>query len=662
MDALKVAQWFNSHEEWLMLRMLDYAKKQGFTRYTSTLAEAWRMAVTGLSATLIEALATSPEPPELAADEDFTRDPMASFGILEARLHRHRGITLPMFLGMMKYCRQAYQDLAETAPFPESEKKTLRLYLDRMFDRIELGFCSEWSQQSQKDQLEQLQASNRQLTNEKNLYLTLFESLHAPVLFFSPDHQLVNLNHAANQLFSNPPKPGAAYYNAALPTAELSWLSQRIQELQAQCSETCCTTQIRVKDQFKHFQVRVKGMLDVSDKFIGTVVILEDVSVLKKAEDQTREAMDFYLQLFEDFPALIWRAGLDAKCNYFNRTWLEFTGRTMEQEAGDGWAEGVHPEDLEHCLQIYLESFAARRPFAMEYRLRHHSGEYRWLNDIGRPFFDLEGNFAGYIGSCYDITEAKSSQEQKNQLLQELQRSNQELEHFAYIASHDLQEPLRMITGYLQLLSRRYQGKLDQDAEEFIGFAVDGARRMEALIKDLLAFSRIERKGKPLQPVACSPILATVLNNLKTSLDESAALLSIGHLPTVQADPGQLTQLLQNLVHNAIKFRGEAPPRITIEAEPRGTDWEFSVRDNGIGIAPRHRERVFQIFQRLHPIGQYPGTGIGLAFCKKIVERHGGRIWVEGEEGEGTCIRFILPGAAERENAERANASLPQAS
>lgn len=662
MDALRVAQWVTSHEEWLMLRMLDYAKKQGFTRYTSTLAEAWRLAVTGLSATLNEALAASVEPPEFAADEDFTQDPIAGFGILEARMHRNRGITLPTFLGMMKYCRQAYQDLAEEGPFPEGEKKNLRLYLDRLFDRIELGFCSEWSQQSQKSQLEELQAANRTLTNEKNLYLTLFESLHAPVLFFSPEHQLVNLNHAANLLFANPSQPGAGYYRSELPAAELTWLSQSLKDFEPQASETCFTTRLQVKDESRHFQVRLKRMLDVSDKFIGTVVILEDVSELTKAESQIRQARDFYLQLFEDFPALIWRAGLDAKCNYFNRTWLEFTGRSMEQEAGDGWAEGVHPEDMEHCLRIYLDSFAARIPFAMEYRLRHHSGEYRWLNDIGRPFFDLDGNFAGYIGSCYDITEAKRGQDQKSQLLQEVQRSNQELEHFAYIASHDLQEPLRMITGYLQLICRRYQGKLDQEAEEFIGFAVDGARRMEALIKDLLAFSRIGRKGKPLQPVACSQILDTVLNNLKISLDESAALLSSGPLPTVLADPGQLTQLLQNLVHNAIKFRGEAPPRIAIEAVPRGTSWEFSVRDNGIGIAPRHRERIFQIFQRLHPIGQYPGTGIGLAFCKKIVERHGGEIWVEGEEGEGTCIRFLLPAAAEIGEAGRANESLPQAS
>ena len=225
----------------------------------------------------------------------------------------------------------------------------------------------------------------------------------------------------------------------------------------------------------------------------------------------------------------------------------------------------------------------------------------------------------------------------------ELQRSNAELEQFAYVASHDLQEPLRMVTSYLQLLERRYKEKLDQDAEDFIGFAVDGASRMQTLIQDLLTYSRVGTRGAAFEPTDCDEVLSRVLTNLEVAIEESGAEISSGTLPNIAVDASQLSQLLQNLIGNAIKFRGDSPPRIRIEAQRRDEDWLFSVRDNGIGIDPRHGERIFQVFQRLHGIGQYQGTGIGLAVCKKIAERHRGQIWVESEEGAGATFYFTIP-------------------
>jgi len=226
---------------------------------------------------------------------------------------------------------------------------------------------------------------------------------------------------------------------------------------------------------------------------------------------------------------------------------------------------------------------------------------------------------------------------------EDLKRSNAELEEFAYVASHDLQEPLRMVASFTQLLARRYRGKLDKDADEFIAYAVDGANRMQQLLNDLLAYSRVGTRGRPLVPVDCNSVLAKARANLFMSLEESGAKLSSDPLPMVRGDEVQLVQLFQNLIANALKFRGANPPEIQIATQETDDSWIFAVRDNGIGIAPAHQQRIFLIFQRLHPRSEYAGTGIGLAICKKIVERHGGRIWVESEPGHGATFYFSLP-------------------
>jgi signal transduction histidine kinase len=233
---------------------------------------------------------------------------------------------------------------------------------------------------------------------------------------------------------------------------------------------------------------------------------------------------------------------------------------------------------------------------------------------------------------------------------QELARSNSELEQFAYIASHDLQEPLRMITSYVQLLARRYKGQLDLTADEFINFAVEGAERMRILINDLLTYSRVTTHGKPFAPTDCTTILDHALTNLEVAIEENGAVISHDDLPTVMADATQMTRLLQNLIGNAIKFHQVGiKPQIHISAERAGAEWTFSVRDNGIGIAPEYFDDIFMIFQRLHSREEYAGTGIGLAVCKKIVERHGGRIWVESEPGKGSTFHFTIP--ADRDSA-----------
>jgi light-regulated signal transduction histidine kinase (bacteriophytochrome) len=283
--------------------------------------------------------------------------------------------------------------------------------------------------------------------------------------------------------------------------------------------------------------------------------------------------------------------------------------------------------------------------------ITHQCDRIRTWNNLET---DLLRQLATQIGIALSQAQLLEQETKQREILA---NSNAELEQFAYVASHDLQEPLRMVTSYLQLLERRYKDKLDPKAEEFINYAVDGARRMQTLINDLLSFSRVRTKGKPFTSVDCHQVLQQAISNLKIAIEESNAIINCEQiLPQIFADATQLNQLFQNLIGNAIKFRSEISPIIEIgfvrnerKEEEEGDDshpspfYLFWVRDNGIGIEPQYRDRIFVIFQRLHGKAKYPGTGIGLAICKKIVERHGGRIWIESELNQGTTIFFTIP-------------------
>ena len=248
----------------------------------------------------------------------------------------------------------------------------------------------------------------------------------------------------------------------------------------------------------------------------------------------------------------------------------------------------------------------------------------------------------------YEVRQRMRTEQELEEQTQELARSNQELEKFAHIASHDLQEPLRMVSSYTQLLERRYKDKLDSDANEFIAYAVDGAKRMQTQINDLLAYSRVTSQGHSMEATDCSAIFQNAIANLAGSIEESGAVVTQDPLPTVPADDSQLTSVFQNLIGNGIKYRGEQAPQIHVSAVESGDEWMFSISDNGIGIDPQFAERIFEIFQRLHSKEEYAGTGIGLAICKKVVERHGGRIWVESEPGTGSTFWFTLPRGIEK--------------
>jgi len=284
---------------------------------------------------------------------------------------------------------------------------------------------------------------------------------------------------------------------------------------------------------------------------------------------------------------------------------------------------------LFHTIQRAAETLRRARD-DLEVQVRQRTEELRELN----------------ANLSVELDERRRAEQMLARYAEELERSNAELEQFAYVASHDLQEPLRMVASFTQLLGRRYRGKLDQDADEFISFAVDGANRMQHLINDLLAYSRVGTRGKPLVPTDCNAVFKQARDNLAKAVEETSTVIYQAPLPVVLGDEVQLLQVFQNLIANAIKFRGPDSPQIQVTADRQGTDWVFAIRDNGIGIAPEHQERIFSIFQRLHQRSEYPGTGIGLAICKKVVERHGGRIWVESQPGKGSTFYFSIPEAA----------------
>jgi PAS domain S-box-containing protein len=350
---------------------------------------------------------------------------------------------------------------------------------------------------------------------------------------------------------------------------------------------------------------------------------------------------------------IIWITNAGGEVERDIPSWRAYTGQSPREVRGLGWSDAVHPDDRRRVREVWQKAVNNRSLYDIEYRLRRHDGQYRMFAVRGVPVLAPDGSVLEWVGACTDITERKrieaELEQYRNNLeelvtrrTEQLARSNEELERFAYVASHDLQEPLRVVVGYVQLLQRRYGGRLDGEAGQFFAYIVEGVARMQQLITDLLDYSRLGIHGGPFGKVNLRAVVEAALANLKTTIDECAATIEVGEMPEVHGDESQLIRLFQNLIGNALKFRGEKPPHVRISAAREGEHWRFAVADNGIGIERQYWERIFVIFQRLHTRQKYPGTGIGLALCKRIVERHGGVIRVESRPGEGSIFYFTL--------------------
>jgi len=338
----------------------------------------------------------------------------------------------------------------------------------------------------------------------------------------------------------------------------------------------------------------------------------------------------------ESMPQKIFTATPAGDIDYFNPQWMEYTGLTFEQIKDWGWTQFVHPDDVEATVREWKRAVESGEPFHFQHRFRNAAGTYRWHLSRARAMRDQSGKITMWIGSNTDIHEQKETEE-------ELRRANEDLQQFAYSASHDLQEPIRNVAVYSEVIARRYEQILDSEGHQFLEFLREGGQRLATLVNDLLAYTRASMAELREESVSASQALNNSLKALDSAIREANAMVSIGELPEVHMDGVHLQQVFQNLIGNAIKYRADATPQIHISAQPADRAWCFSVRDNGIGIDPEYKEKIFGVFKRLSHDPKYSGTGIGLAICQRVVERYGGRIWVESEPGKGSTFRFTVP-------------------
>jgi len=406
--------------------------------------------------------------------------------------------------------------------------------------------------------------------------------------------------------------------------------------------------------------------LYMQDKFLGRRINNRDITDRKTAEEALRESYERIEDLYNNAPCgyhSLDRDGIFVRINDTELRWLGYPRHEVITKMK--FSDIITPDSL-RTFEEAFPIFKSRGWIKdLEFEMVRKDGTLLPVLLSASAIKDEKGNFIMSRSTMFDITELKRIEEELTKyrehledlvkqrtsalekMTHELARSNADLQQFAYAASHDLQEPLRTVAGFVKLLERRYKGKLDEKADEFINYTCEGVERMQLLIKDLLIYSQVDTKERVFKPINSSVALESAIRSLRSAIEENEAKVTYDPLPTVMADASQMSRLFQNLIGNAIKFCNEPPVRVHVSAKQKGDEWIFSVHDNGIGIEPEQADRIFVIFQRLHSREEYPGTGIGLAICKRIVERHGGRLWVDSELGKGSTFYFTLSAAKE---------------
>jgi PAS domain S-box-containing protein len=398
-----------------------------------------------------------------------------------------------------------------------------------------------------------------------------------------------------------------------------------------------------------HMASRGRAFSDEKGKPVRMTGVLVDVTEGKKAEQALRESEERFRNMADAAPVMIWTAGPDRSIEYVNKAWTEFTGRTRDQEIGTGWGQAVHPDDRDAFLTQYNECFEGHREFRAEFRLRRADGQYRAVRGRGVPRFAPDGSFRGFIGSCIDITDIREAQNELERRVQsrtaELAETNRELEAFTYSVSHDLRAPLRHINAYAQVLEEDYGEKLDTEAKKYLSRIQGGAKRMGALVDDLLNLARVGRQEIAVQEFPLDGIVQEIVQEMIADYPERKITWKIEPLGTAVVDPGLIKQVFTNLISNAVKYTRPRPEAvIQIGRNLRDGRDVFFVKDNGVGFDMKYASKLFGVFQRLHRAEDFEGTGVGLAIVERIVRRHGGEIWAEAAPDKGAAFYFTLGG------------------
>ena len=509
-----------------------------------------------------------------------------------------------------------------------------------------------------RQEIEARQRAEKALSESNNILQAIFDNIPMMLGFYDSTGQIKFANRLLEETFGWSTEElqtldilVACYPNPTARQQVLDWI-------------------LNPSTGWKEFKTQVRDgrVVDISWMNVrlgdGTCIsigqdITEQKRIEKTLQASIKELADIKLAL--DKAAIVAITDHQGTINYVNDQFCQISQYSREELLGKNHRlinSGSHSRKF---FQQMWETISRGQVWQGQIKNRAKDGTYYWMDTTIVPFLNSQGKPYQYVAIRHDITESKQAeallkqtQEALSQANEELElrvqertadltRSNQELEKFAYVASHDLQEPLRKISSFTKLLAEDYQGQLDAEADEYITYIINGTVRMQKLINDLLAYSRVGQERLRKESIELDSLVARVLEDLSMTIEENNAAITVSSLPTIQANPREMVQLFQNLISNGIKFHGEATPRIHIEAQLQSEQWLISVRDNGIGIKPQFAERIFGIFQRLHNRGEYTGTGIGLAICRKIVERHGGKIWVESELGQGATFYFTTP-------------------
>jgi PAS domain S-box-containing protein len=410
---------------------------------------------------------------------------------------------------------------------------------------------------------------------------------------------------------------------------------------------------LKYQDLKEKMSLRTEELLK-ANKSLENKITKNEVSdkKLRASEKREQARSEEFARVLDAVPAAVWishdNKGLWITGNQLSYDYLNIT-------PGDNASKSLPPEKRPESFKILKEgielkadempvqlSSAGHEIRNFEFDFVYNDNKIRHMMGNATPLYDENGNPRGSVSAFIDVTKSKDAEIRMGELLKELGRSNKDLEQFAYVTSHDLKEPLRMVSSFTQLLEKRYKGKLDQDADEFIKFIVDGTERMQHLLDDLLEYARIT-EVKEYEKVSLNEVVEESINNLKMAIEESSAIITIDTLPSIDANRTLMVQLFQNLIANAIKFQSEKTPKIHIYSRKKDNKYYISVKDNGIGINPKYQERIFKVFQRLHTVDEYDGTGIGLSITQKIVAHHKGNIWVKSEPGKGSIFSFSIP-------------------